>query len=102
MKLCRRDGGGSAATLKLLTEFFVRKREHAAIGMVDEHELFCAQFVMRDEQRADDVVRDDAAGVAKNMRVTHVEAQGADAETRVHAGDDDYRSEEHTSELQSR
>ena len=41
----------------------------SAIGVIDDHEFLGAEQMMRDEQGAQRVVRDDAAGVADNVGV---------------------------------
>ena len=53
----------------LLAEVVVGEGEHAAVGVVDEDDLLGAEQALRDRQRADLVVGDDAAGVADHVRV---------------------------------
>jgi len=43
---------------------------------------------MRDQEGAEGIVGDDAAGVANDVGVTGLEAEGADGETRIHACED--------------
>src|SRR3954454_23907958 len=50
--------------LDLVPEVVVVEREHAAVRVVDEHDLFGAEEPLGDRERADLVVGDDAAGVA--------------------------------------
>ena len=65
-----------------------REREHAAVGVVDEDDLLGAEQPLRDRQRADLVVGDDAAGVADHVRVALAQAeQRRRGQPRVHARD---------------
>jgi hypothetical protein len=41
----------------------------SAISVIDYHEFLGAQQIVRDEQRAQGVVRNDAAGIANDVRV---------------------------------
>ena len=44
----------------------------SAIGMIDHHEFFGTQEIVRYEQGAQGVVRDDAASVADDVRITRL------------------------------
>ena len=82
----RRDPG---RLLQLGAEAVVGDLLHAAVGVVDQHHLARAQPPLRDRQRADHVVGDDAAGVAQHVRLAVAQPErGEDVEPRVHAGDD--------------
>jgi hypothetical protein len=63
--------------------------EHAAVGVVDEDDLLGAQEVLGDRERADLVVRHDAACVSDHMSVALLKAdQAGGNQARIHAGDD--------------
>src|SRR6266568_2462684 len=63
--------------------------EHAAVGVVDQHDLPGAEQPLADGQRPDLVVGDDPAGVADHVGLAVAEAeQPVDVEAGVHACDD--------------
>src|SRR5437868_3861143 len=67
-------------------ELLVGELEHPAVGVVDQRDLLGAEQVLRDRERADRVVRDDAAGVADDMGIAGLEPERvARIEPRVHA-----------------
>src|SRR4051794_10771778 len=77
----------SGVLLEVRAEAVVGEREHAAVGVVDQHDLRRPQQALGDGQRADLVVGHHAAGVADDVRVAHAEPKdGVDVEARVHAG----------------
>ena len=55
--------------LQLGAKAVVGERQHAAVGVVDQHHLARAQPPLRDGERADHVVGDHAAGVAQDVRL---------------------------------
>jgi hypothetical protein len=70
-------------------EFVVGKPLHAAVAVVDEHNLFRVQQSLGDDQRPDHVVGDDSARVPDHMRVSRLEPEHrVDVKARVHTGDD--------------
>jgi hypothetical protein len=83
-----RDSGSSRAILDSVAQILFAGMHQAAIGVVDDHELLCAQKVVRDDQGAQRVFRDDAAGVSNDVGVAGLQAKGANGKTRVHAGQD--------------
>jgi hypothetical protein len=88
-RLGRPLGLDAGVVLHLAAKVVVREREHSAVGVVDQHDLFRSEQSLRDRERADLVVGDHAAGVADDMRVALVEAeQAVGIQPRVHARDD--------------
>ena len=76
--------GGHAVTQGVLV-----RAEEAAPGVTDDDDLVRPEQLLADDQRADDVVGGEAAGVADDVGVAHVAGRApADVEPRVHAGDD--------------
>ena len=88
VEVVRRKHGGPADALQLVAKFVVSESEHATVGVVDEDELLGAELVMGDDERAQRVFGDDAAGIADDMGVADIQAEGADGEPRIHAGED--------------
>src|SRR5581483_4731057 len=79
----------AGVALDVAQELVVGEREHPAVGVVDQHDLLRPEQALRDRERPDRVVGDDAARVADDVRVSLREPQEAvDVEARVHAGDD--------------
>ena len=75
--------------LQLGAEAVVAERLHAAVGVVDQHHLTRAEAPLRDRERADHVVGDDAAGVAQDVGLAVAQAEHLeDVQARVHARDD--------------
>ncbi len=67
----------------------VGEGQHAAPCVVDQDELVGVEQVVRDDQAADRVVADHAAGVADDVRISGLQAEQAlDVQARVHAGHD--------------
>jgi hypothetical protein len=61
--------------LELGAETVVAERLHAAVGVVDQDHLARAEPSLRDRQRADHVIGDDAARVAQHVRLAVPEPQ---------------------------
>ena len=67
-----------------------RRRREAAPGVLDDDDLLGAEQLQAHDERADDVVGHEAAGVADDVGVAGPQAERLlDIEARVHAGDDD-------------
>jgi len=81
------DGSGAGAVLNASAEVLLAGVHEAAVGVVDDHELLGAEEVMRDQEGAEGIIGDDAAGVADDVGVTGFEAQGEDGKARVHASE---------------
>ena len=63
------------------------EREHAAVGVVDQNDLFGPEQVLRDRQRTNLVVGDHASSVADDVGVTLVQAQSlGGVQAGIHAG----------------
>ena len=82
------DGGGAGAILDAGAEVLFGGVHEAAVSVVDDHELLGAEEMVRDQKRAEGIVGDDAASVADDVGVAGFEAESADGEARVHAGED--------------
>ena len=81
-------GRGARGSLDPQRERVLVEPVHAALGVLHHHHLAGAERVLRDRQRAHDVVGDETAGVAQHVRVAGHEAErerGIDA--GVHARD---------------
>jgi hypothetical protein len=82
------DRGGSSAILDAGAKILLVGVHQAAIGVVDDHEFFGTEQVVRDDERSDRVFCDDAAGVADDVRISGFQAKRADGKTRIHARED--------------
>lgn len=70
-------------------EQVIGKGEHAAAGVVDQDDLVRIQEVVRDDEAADGVFSDHAAGVADDVGFAGLESEEVfDIEAGVHAGHD--------------
>ncbi len=79
----------TALGLELGLEGSLVDRLQAAIRVVDQQDLACAEQALREHQRANDVVGDDAAGIADDVRVAVGEAQHLeDVHAAVHTSND--------------
>src|SRR5919198_4989897 len=74
-RLRRPLGLDSGFLLHLAAELVVAEGEHAAVGVVDQHDLLGSEEALRDCQRADLVIGDYSAGVADHMRVALVQPE---------------------------
>ena len=61
--------------LELLRELVVGERLHAAVGVVDEHDLLGPEQALRDDQAPQGVLGGDSVGVAYDVGVALFEAQ---------------------------
>jgi len=82
------DSGSSGAILDAGAEILLAGLHEAAVGVVDDHEFFGAKKMVRDDEGAEAVFGDDAAGVADDVGVAGFQAESADGEASVHAGED--------------
>ena len=65
-----RDSSGPRIALDSGAQVLLGRAHQSAIGVIDHHEFFRTQQVMRHEQRAQSIVRDNPASVADDMRVS--------------------------------
>ena len=82
------DGLGPGAVLDLGTQIALGGVHQPTIGVVDDHKFLAAEQIMRNDQGAQRVVGDDAAGIADDVGVSLLQAQSARRKPRVHAGQD--------------
>ncbi len=77
--------------LDIALEVVVGEGQHAAVGVMDQHDLGGAEQSLADGQRADLVGGDHAAGVADDVGLAFLDAENAvDVQACIHAGDDGY------------
>jgi hypothetical protein len=70
-------------------QIVVREREHAAVGVPDHDRFLGAEQMVRDGERADRLVVDEAARIPDHVCVAFLEAEEARrVEACVHARDD--------------
>src|SRR5690606_7888286 len=75
--------------LDLVGQRLVVEAVQAAVGVVDDEHLAGAELALRQRERPQDVVGDDAAGVADEVHLAERQAQGGEqVEAGVHAGHD--------------
>jgi hypothetical protein len=74
---------------ELCLDVLVAERQHPAVGLADHEDLLGSEQVVRDHERPQRVVGDDARGVADDVRVALLEPEElGGVEARVHARDD--------------
>jgi hypothetical protein len=84
----RGDGGRSGAILDSGAEILFVGVHEAAVGVVDDHEFLGAEEMVRNDEGAERVFSDDAAGVADDVGVAGFQPERADGKAGVHAGED--------------
>ena len=84
----RSNRGGSSAILNSGPQILFAGIHQSAIGVIDDHDLFGAQQIVRYDQRAQGVLRNDAARIADDVRVPRFQTQGANRKPRIHTGQD--------------
>jgi hypothetical protein len=80
------DGGGSGAILDSGAQILLGGVHQSTISVIDDHEFLGAQQIVRDDQGAQGIVGDDAAGVADDVGVSGLQAQSADGKAGIHTG----------------
>src|SRR5258706_9218723 len=80
------NGGSSGAILDLVAQIVLGGVHQSAIGVIDDHEFFSAEEMMRNDERAQRVVGDDAAGIADDVGVSFLESQSTSGEAGIHSG----------------
>ena len=78
------DRGGPSLIMDPVAQILLGGVHQTAIGVVDDHEFFGVQQVMRDHQRAESVFGDDAAGVPNDVSIAILEAQSNCRKPRIH------------------
>jgi len=71
VEMVRRKGGGSGLILESREQIVILESQHPAVGVVDDHELSCAQQIVGDDQRPQRVFYRDTTGVSNHMNVPH-------------------------------
>ena len=81
----------TALRFDLVFEFVFGDALKAAVGVVDEHDLSSLEATLRDDEGADDIVRDHAASIANDVSLTVGEPEDLeDVHTTVHARHDSH------------
>jgi len=68
-----RNSGRSSALLDSGAQVLLAGVHQAAIGMIDDHDFLGAEQIVRYDQRAQRVFRNDASGIADDVRVSRAE-----------------------------
>ena len=85
----RGEGGGFEAVGEEAAHDVAGEELHAAVGVMDNEEFFCAEQLVADDERTDGVVAGAAAGVADDVGVSFGKAGVfGGVEAGVHAGED--------------
>jgi hypothetical protein len=84
----RSNGGGAGVILNSGAQILLGGVHQAAIGVVDDHDFFRAEKVVRDDEGAQGIIGDDATGVANDVGVSGLQTESADGEAGVHVGED--------------
>lgn len=85
---CRGNGRRSGAILDSGAQVLLAGVHQAAVRMIDDHEFLGTKQIVRNDQRTQSVVGDDPSGIADDVRVPLPQAQSANREAGVHAGED--------------
>src|SRR5260370_40910898 len=82
------NSGGSGAILDSGAQVLFAGEHQSAIGVIDDHDFLGAEEIVRYDQGAQGVFRHDAAGIADDVRVSRLQAQGANRKPGIHTGQD--------------
>jgi hypothetical protein len=88
VKKGRGNSGGSGAILDSGAKVLFGGVHQSAIGVINDHEFFCAKQMVGDDQGTQSVVGDNAAGVADDVGIALFQSQGASREASIHACED--------------
>ena len=81
-------GRRSCLLLKFRAQILVLKRQHAAVGVIDDDEFLRAEKLVRNDERAQGVLGDDPSGIANDVGIPSFQAQNLrDDEPGIHACD---------------
>src|SRR5712664_467989 len=80
----RCNRGCSGTILDSGTQILFGGLHQSAIGVIDDHELFRAEQMMRHDQGTQGVVRYDAAGVSDDVGVSLLQSQSASRKPGIH------------------
>ncbi len=83
-----RDRCGSRTILDPVAQILFGGKHQATICVVDDHEFLGVQKVVGDDQGAQGIFRDDAAGVSNDVGVAGFQTESANRKPRIHAGQD--------------
>jgi len=82
------QSGGSREILDPGAQILFAGVHQSAIGVIDDHDFLGAEQVMRYQQGAQRVVRNNAAGIADDVRVSRFQTQRANRKPGIHARQD--------------
>ena len=63
-------GRRSSLLLKFRAQILILKRQHAAVGVIDDDEFLRAEKLVRNDERAQGVLGDDPSGIANDVGVS--------------------------------
>ena len=78
-------GGGSGAILDSGAQILFAGMHQSTIGVIDDHDFLGAQQVVRYDQGAQSIVRNDAACITDDVRVSRFQTQRANRKPGIHA-----------------
>src|SRR5437016_1396365 len=86
------EGGGNSsgpgAVLDSGAQIVFGGVHQSAIGVIDDHEFLGAEEIVRYDQGAQGVFRNNSAGIADDVRVSRFQTQRANRKPRIHTGQD--------------
>ena len=80
--------GGSGEILDSGAQIMFAGVHQSAIGVIDDHNFLGAEQIVRYEEGAQRVVRNDAAGIADDVRVSRFQTESTNRKARIHASQD--------------
>jgi len=75
MEVHRCHGSRSCQLVEFRTHVLILERQHPAVGVIDDHELLRAEPVMRQNEGAQGILRDDATGITDNVSIACLQTQ---------------------------
>ena len=78
------NSGRPGAMLDSVAQVLLAGVHQSAIGVIDNHDFLSAKQIVRYDQRPQTIFRNDAAGVADDVRVSGSQPQRANREPRIH------------------
>ena len=80
------NSGRPGASLDSGAQVLLAGAHQSAIGVIDNHDFLSAEQIVRYDQRPQTVLRNDASGIADDVRVSGVQPQSANRKAGIHTG----------------
>lgn len=91
IEIRRLTGIGAHFSSKVCSQLVFFYLQQAAVGVIDDDEFLSVEKMMRNDQRAQSVVRGNAAGIADHVRIARLQSEAAlEKNAGIHAGEHSY------------